>query len=168
VIGDWGLGLDWEIGDWGLGRLGEWSALCTPTCSLRLQPQSRFSDRVRPVVPRRTNGSNGLGFDAKGLSCRCRPRRARRRLASSTRRKPHHRQLRRQAVRAPNDLVVSTNGGGNSPNRARTPRRTANAQFRAPPAVYFDAAVGGKPVQIATDIARPNGIMLSPTRRRCM
>jgi gluconolactonase len=115
-----------------------------------------------------TNGSNGLGFDAKGRLVSVQttpgatkigvihPKGSEATLTDNFDGKPYGR---------PNDLVVAKNGGiyftDPGPNAAPgQPPPTPPL----PPAVYY-VPPGGKATQIATGIARPNGIMLSPDEK---
>jgi gluconolactonase len=115
-----------------------------------------------------TNGSNGLGFDAKGRLISVQttpgatkigviyPKGSEATLTDSFDGKPYGR---------PNDLIVAKNGGvyftdpGPNPVPGQPPTTPP-----LPPAVYY-VAPGGKAMQIATGIARPNGIMLSPDEK---
>jgi len=115
-----------------------------------------------------TNGSNGLGFDAKGrlISVQTTPGATKIGVISPAGSaatitdnfdgKPYGR---------PNDLVVAKNGGVyfTDPGPNATPGQPAVAP-PLPAAVYYVPS-GGKPTQIATGIARPNGIMLSPDEK---
>ena len=115
-----------------------------------------------------TNGSNGLGFDAKGrlLSVQTTPGATRigviypkgmeATLTDNYDGKPYGR---------PNDLVVSSKGGvyfsEPGPNAVQGQPPAAPP---LPPAVYY-LPPGGKPVRIAEGIERPNGILLSPDEK---
>jgi len=115
-----------------------------------------------------TNGSNGLGFDQQGrlISVQTTPGAARigiiyptaamTTLTDSYQGKPYGR---------PNDLVVSRNGHVyfSEPGPNATPGQPPPTPA-LPPAVYF-LPKDGAPVQIATGIERPNGIMLSPDEK---
>lgn len=115
-----------------------------------------------------TNGSNGLGFDAKGRLVSVQttpgatrigviyPKGSEATLTDNFDGKPYGR---------PNDLVVSKSGGVyfTDPGPNAAPGQPAPTPA-LPPAVYF-VPPGGKPVQIATDVARPNGIVLSPDEK---
>ena len=99
-----------------------------------------------------TNGSNGLAFDSKGRLIAVQttpknaqvgviyPKGAEAVIADSYDGKP---------LARPNDLVVAKNGGVyfTDPDSM-------------PPAVYY-VPPGGKPIRLAEDITRPNGIQLS-------
>jgi gluconolactonase len=115
-----------------------------------------------------TNGSNGLGFDAKGrlISVQTTPGAARigviypkgaeTTLTDNYNGKPYGR---------PNDLVVSKAGHvyftEPGPNAAPNQPPPTPA---LPPAVYFVPA-GGTSALVTTDVQRPNGIVLSPDER---
>lgn len=115
-----------------------------------------------------TNGSNGLAWDAKGrlLSVQTTPgatkvgaiypKGSESTVTDNHDGKPYGR---------PNDLVVSRSGGVyfTDPGPNATPGQPPPTP-PLPPAVYFVPA-GGKPMQIATGIERPNGIMLSPDEK---
>jgi gluconolactonase len=115
-----------------------------------------------------TNGSNGLGFDAKGRLISVQttpgatkigviyPKGSEATITDNFDGKPYGR---------PNDLVVAKNGGVyfTDPGPNATPGQPPAAP-PLPPAVYY-VPPGGKPAQIATGIARPNGIMLSPDEK---
>jgi gluconolactonase len=115
-----------------------------------------------------TNGSNGLGFDARGrlISVQTTPGATRigvihpsgseATITDSFDGKPYGR---------PNDLVVGKSGGiyFTEPGPNLTPGQPP-ASAPLPPAVYFVPS-GGKATQIATGIARPNGVMLSPDEK---
>jgi sugar lactone lactonase YvrE len=111
-----------------------------------------------------TNGSNGLGFDAKGrlISVQTTPGQTRigviypkgseATLADQFEGKPFGR---------PNDLVVSRKGGVYFTEPGPNPQQAAAGSTTAlPPAVYY-VPPGGKAIKIADGIERPNGIMLS-------
>jgi gluconolactonase len=115
-----------------------------------------------------TNGSNGLGFDAKGRLVSVQttpgatkigviyPKGSEATLTDNFDGKPYGR---------PNDLVVAKNGGVyfTDPGPNATPGQPPPTP-PLPPAVYY-VPPGGKAMQIATGIARPNGIMLSPDEK---
>ena len=115
-----------------------------------------------------TNGSNGLGWDAKGrlISVQTTPGAARigviypkgaeATITDNYDGKPYGR---------PNDLVVSKSGGiyFSEPGPNATPGQPPPTPA-LPPAVYF-VPPGGKAVQITTTIERPNGIVLSPDEK---
>jgi gluconolactonase len=115
-----------------------------------------------------TNGSNGLAWDAKGrlLSVQTTPgatkvgaiypKGSESTVTDNYDGKPYGR---------PNDLVVSRSGGVyfTDPGPNATPGQPPSSP-PLPPAVYF-VPPGSKPVQIATGIERPNGVMLSPDEK---
>ena len=115
-----------------------------------------------------TNGSNGLGWDAKGrlISVQTTPGAARigviypkgaeATITDNYDGKPYGR---------PNDLVVSKSGGiyFSEPGPNATPGQPPPTPA-LPPAVYF-VPPGGKAVQITTAIERPNGVVLSPDEK---
>jgi gluconolactonase len=115
-----------------------------------------------------TNGSNGLAFDAKGRLISVQttpgatkigvihPKGTEATLTDNFDGKPYGR---------PNDLVVAKNGGVyfTDPGPNAAPGQPP-ATPPLPPAVYY-LPPGGKATQIATGIARPNGIMLSPDEK---
>ena len=111
-----------------------------------------------------TNGSNGLGFDAKGrlISVQTTPGQTRigviypkgseATLTDNFEGKPFGR---------PNDLVVSRKGGVYFTEPGPNPQQAAaGASTTLPPAVYY-VPPGGKAIKIADGIERPNGIILS-------
>jgi gluconolactonase len=115
-----------------------------------------------------TNGSNGLGFDAKGRLISVQttpgatkigaiyPKGMEATLTDNYDGKPYGR---------PNDLVVSTKGGVYFSEPG--PNATAGQPPPPPPlapAVYY-VAPGGRTVRIAEGIERPNGIQLSPDEK---
>jgi gluconolactonase len=115
-----------------------------------------------------TGGANGLAFDSKGRLIAVQtipgktgiaviyPEEARAILTSDFEGKPYGR---------PNDLVVDKKGGvyftdpGPNVQPGTTPPPAP-----LPPAVYYVPA-GGKAIQVAKDVTRPNGIQLSPDER---
>jgi len=111
-----------------------------------------------------TNGSNGLGFDAKGrlISVQTTPGQARigvihpkdavRTITDSFDGKPYGR---------PNDLVVAKNGGiyFSEPGPNAVPGQPPAAP-PLPPAVYY-VSPAGTVSRVAEGIERPNGVMLS-------
>jgi gluconolactonase len=111
-----------------------------------------------------TNGSNGLGFDAKGrlISVQTTPGQARigvihpkEAVATITDNfdgKPYGR---------PNDLVVAKNGGiyFSEPGPNATPGQPPPVPALTPAVYYVSPA--GKVARVAEGIERPNGIMLS-------
>lgn len=111
-----------------------------------------------------TNGSNGLGFDAKGrlISVQTTPGQARigviypkdavTTLTDNFEGKPYGR---------PNDLVVAKNGGVyfSEPGPNATPGQPPPVPALAPAVYYVSPA--GKVSRVAEGIERPNGIMLS-------
>jgi gluconolactonase len=115
-----------------------------------------------------TNGSNGLGFDAKGrlISVQTTPGATRigviypkgqeATLTDNFDGKPYGR---------PNDLVVSTKGGVyfSEPGPNATPGQAPPTPPLSP-AVYY-LPPGGKAMRIADGIERPNGIQLSPDEK---
>jgi gluconolactonase len=115
-----------------------------------------------------TNGSNGLGWDAKGrlISVQTTPGAARigvvypkgseATITDNFDGKPYGR---------PNDLVVSKAGAVyfSEPGPNATPGQPPPTP-PLPPAVYF-VPPGGQPTQVSTAIARPNGIVLSPDEK---
>jgi gluconolactonase len=115
-----------------------------------------------------TNGSNGLGFDAKGRLISVQttpgatkigviyPKGSEATITDNFDGKPYGR---------PNDLVVAKNGGVyfSEPGPNATPGQPP-PKPPLPPAVYYVPA-GGKARQIATGIERPNGITLSPDEK---
>jgi gluconolactonase len=66
----------------------------------------------------------------------------------------------------PNDLVVDKKGGVyfTDPGPNPEPGQTTPPAPPLPPAVYY-VPPGGKSIQVATDIARPNGVQPSPDER---
>ena len=106
-------------------------------------------------------------WDAAAASSPCRPRPARPVSASSTRREGghHHRSFEGKPYGRPNDLVVSRRGHiyftEPGPN---TPAGPATTTPPLPPAVYHVTPEGRVSV-VARDIARPNGIVLSPDEK---
>ena len=115
-----------------------------------------------------TNGSNGLAFDAKGrlISVQTTPGKAmigaiypkgqEATISDSYEGKPYGR---------PNDLVVDKKGGVyfSEPGPNATPGQPPPVPALAP-AVYYVPA-GGRAMKLADDIARPNGIQLSPDEK---
>jgi gluconolactonase len=115
-----------------------------------------------------TNGSNGLAFDAKGRLISVQttpgatkigvihPKGSEATLTDNFDGKPYGR---------PNDLVVAKNGGVyfTDPGPNAVPGQPPPTP-PLPPAVYY-VPPGGTAMQIATGIARPNGIMLSPDEK---
>jgi gluconolactonase len=111
-----------------------------------------------------TNGSNGLGFDAKGrlLSVQTTPGQTRigviypkgsvATITDSFEGKPYGR---------PNDLVVAKNGGVyfSEPGPNATPGQPAPVPPLTPAVYYVSPA--GKVARVAEGIDRPNGVMLS-------
>jgi gluconolactonase len=123
-------------------------------------------DNVVSVFLQNTNGSNGLAFDAKGRLITVQttpgltrigvvfPKISQKVLADNFDGKPFGR---------PNDLVVDKKGGVYFTDPG------PNAQAGAPPAplpaaVYYVPA-GGRAIQVAAGIERPNGITLSRDER---
>lgn len=115
-----------------------------------------------------TNGSNGLGFDAKGrlISVQTTPGQARigaiypksavATITDNYEGKPYGR---------PNDLVVAKTGGiyFSEPGPNATPGQPPPVPALTP-AVYF-VSPAGKVSRIAEGIERPNGVMLSPDEK---
>ena len=115
-----------------------------------------------------TNGSNGLGFDAKGrlISVQTTPGQTKigviypkgsvATITDSFEGKPYGR---------PNDLVVAKNGGiyFSEPGPNATPGQPPAAPPLSPAVYYVSPA--GKVARIAEGIERPNGIMLSPDEK---
>jgi gluconolactonase len=115
-----------------------------------------------------TNGSNGLGFDAKGrlISVQTVPGQTRigvihpkgsvATLTDNFEGKPYGR---------PNDLVVAKNGGiyFSEPGPNATPGQPPSAPPLAPAVYYVSPA--GKVTRVAEGIERPNGVMLSPDEK---
>jgi len=115
-----------------------------------------------------TNGANGLAFDSQGRLIAVQtvpgktavaviyPPGQEKVLSNNYKGKPYGR---------PNDLVVDKKGGvyftDPGPNVPAGQSYPADA---LPPAVYY-IPPGGESIQVATDIARPNGIQLSPDER---
>jgi gluconolactonase len=111
-----------------------------------------------------TNGSNGLGFDAKGrlLSVQTVPGQTRigviypkgsvATLTDNFEGKPYGR---------PNDLIVAKNGGVyfSEPGPNATPGQPPTAPPLSPAVYYISPA--GKVARVAEGIERPNGVMLS-------
>ena len=111
-----------------------------------------------------TNGSNGLGFDAKGrlISVQTTPGQARigvihpkeavATITDNFEGKPYGR---------PNDLVVAKNGGiyFSEPGPNATPGQPPPVPALTPAVYYVSPA--GKVARVAEGIERPNGIMLS-------
>jgi gluconolactonase len=112
-----------------------------------------------------TNGSNGLGWDAKGRLISVQttpgqtkigviyPKGAEATLTDNFDGKPFGR---------PNDLVVSTKGAVyfSEPGVPPAPGAPPPATPPLPPAVYY-VAPGGKAMKVADGIERPNGVTLS-------
>ena len=115
-----------------------------------------------------TNGSNGLGFDAKGrlISVQTVPGQTRigviypkgavATLTDNFEGKPYGR---------PNDLVVAKNGGVyfSEPGPNATPGQPPPAPPLAPAVYYVSPA--GRVSRVAEGIERPNGVMLSPDEK---
>ena len=115
-----------------------------------------------------TNGSNGLGFDAKGRLISVQtvpgqtrigaiyPKSAVATLTDNFEGKPYGR---------PNDLVVAKNGGVyfSEPGPNAVPGQQPTTPPLAP-AVYY-VSPGGKVLRVAEGIERPNGVMLSPDEK---
>ena len=113
-----------------------------------------------------TNGANGLAFDAQGRLIAVQtvpgktavsiiyPSGQEKVLSDNYDGKPYGR---------PNDLVVDKKGGvyftDPGPNA-----KPGDPPAPLPPAVYY-IPNGGKAVQVATDITRPNGVQLSPDEK---
>jgi gluconolactonase len=118
-----------------------------------------------------TNGSNGLGFDAKGrlISVQTTP--------GATKIGVIHPKgseavitdnFEGQQYGRPNDLVVSSKGaiyfsepGPNAPAAGAPPPATPPM----PPAVYYVAPGATRAMRVAEGIDRPNGIQLSPDEK---
>lgn len=115
-----------------------------------------------------TNGSNGLGFDAKGRLISVQttpgqtkigviyPKDAVATLTDNFEGKPYGR---------PNDLVVAKNGGVyfSEPGPNAAPGQPAPTPPLTPAVYYVSPA--GKVSRIAEGIERPNGVMLSPDEK---
>ena len=120
------------------------------------------------VFVENTNGSNGLGFDAKGrlISVQTTPGQARigvvypkgsvATITDNFEGKPYGR---------PNDLVVAKNGGVyfSEPGPNATPGQPPPVPALTPAVYYVSPA--GKVARIADGIERPNGITLSPDEK---
>lgn len=115
-----------------------------------------------------TNGSNGLGFDAKGRLISVQttpgqtkigvisPKDAVATITDNFDGKPYGR---------PNDLVVAKNGGVyfSEPGPNATPGQPAPTPPLTPAVYYVSPA--GKVSRVADGIERPNGVMLSPDEK---
>jgi gluconolactonase len=147
--------------------LPDGSLIFTETQANRLTRIDKDTNQTSSFLEN-TNGSNGLGFDAKGRLISVQttpgatkigviyPKGTEATLTDNYDGKPFGR---------PNDLIVSSKGGiyFTDPGPNPTPGQPPSAP-PLPPAVYY-LPPGGKAMRIAEGIERPNGIMLSPDEK---
>ncbi len=108
-----------------------------------------------------TNGANGVTFDAKGRLIATQPDLAEIAVLSPGPRTVLASTYNGQKLQRPNDLIADRKGGIYFTDPGANPPA---GQAPGPTAVYY-LRPNGTLLRIADDIARPNGIMLSPDER---
>ncbi len=108
-----------------------------------------------------TNGANGVTFDSKGRLIATQPDRAEIAVLAPGPRTVLASEYNGQKLSRPNDLIADRKGGIYFTDPGANPPA---GQPAGPTAVYY-IRPNGSLLRIATDIARPNGIILSPDER---
>lgn len=108
-----------------------------------------------------TNGANGVTFDGRGRLIATQPDRAEIAVLSPGPRVVLASEYNGQKLQRPNDLIADRKGGIYFTDPGANPPA---GQAPGPTAVYY-IRPDGSLLRIADDIARPNGIILSPDER---
>lgn len=119
------------------------------------------ADDSRATYLENTNGANGVTFDARGRLIATQPDRGEIAVLSPAPRTVLASEYNGQKLVRPNDLIADRKGGVYFTDPGANPPA---GQAPGPTAVYY-IRPNGSLVRIADDIARPNGIILSPDER---
>ena len=118
-------------------------------------------DGTRTPYLENTNGANGVTFDSKGRLIATQPDRAEIAVLSPGPRTVLASEYNGQKLSRPNDLIADKKGGIYFTDPGANPPA---GQPAGPTAVYY-IRPNGTLLRIATDITRPNGIILSKNER---
>jgi len=116
---------------------------------------------ARSTYLENTNGANGVTFDSRGRLIATQPDRGEIAVLAPGPRTVLASAYNGQKLQRPNDLIADRKGGVYFTDPGANPPA---GQAPGPTAVYY-IRPDGSLLRLATDIARPNGIILSPDER---